>query len=532
MALAAKVVPTVAVVGAGPSGLSMLKTLCHDGLKATLFERRSQVGGLWAYTDDTTMTSVLPTTTALISKYVCGFSDFPMPDKYPHHLTRAQFQEYMEDYATHFDLWKHIVFNASVKTATRNEDDTKWVLKIEVDGDLQSHVFDKVVFCHGYQSKKVMPHLADREKFEGPVIHSQEYRSPDKFKGQKVVVVGLGPSATEIIDTLLPVASQLYASHRRGAIVGRKWRKGTPLDLQVTWRRRQVGLFMQSHFPGMMKWAADLASAYLMHETWGKLDPAWRFKPFPSIVFNPTAAMSDILIPALRKGKVISMHGIKRFTGPRSIEFQDGTILEDIDAVICATGYEADFSVAPFLKTSRPPNYNGPEIARLWKNMFHPQYATSMCLLCYSTFGKSNGFSYNDLISMAISNVLSGTHPVPSPEQMEKDIDRDQAWVASRWRLDNHFTPAAVKQWEYQAFLHDAAGTGMENLGWGWKGWKFWFQDPKMSHLMNHGLETAHAYRYFETGKRKAWPGARDAIIHVNESIKVFPVKEPPVPDI
>jgi dimethylaniline monooxygenase (N-oxide forming) len=37
----------------------MLKTLRDDGFKVTCYERRSQVGGLWAYTDDTSMTSVL-----------------------------------------------------------------------------------------------------------------------------------------------------------------------------------------------------------------------------------------------------------------------------------------------------------------------------------------------------------------------------------------------------------------------------------------------------------------------------------------
>jgi dimethylaniline monooxygenase (N-oxide forming) len=44
---------------AGATGLSMLKTLREDGFSVTLFERRNQVGGLWSYSDDTTMTSIL-----------------------------------------------------------------------------------------------------------------------------------------------------------------------------------------------------------------------------------------------------------------------------------------------------------------------------------------------------------------------------------------------------------------------------------------------------------------------------------------
>lgn len=43
----------------GPTGLAMLKTLKEDGFSATLYERRSQVGGLWAYTENTAWTTAL-----------------------------------------------------------------------------------------------------------------------------------------------------------------------------------------------------------------------------------------------------------------------------------------------------------------------------------------------------------------------------------------------------------------------------------------------------------------------------------------
>lgn len=38
-------------------------------------------------------------------------------------------------------------------------------------------------------------------------------------------------------------------------------------------------------------------------------------------------------------------------------------------------------------------------------NMFPPAYADSCALLCYSAFGKSNGFTFADLTAMAISYV-------------------------------------------------------------------------------------------------------------------------------
>lgn len=43
----------------GPSGLSMLKQLRDDGFSVTGYERRGRVGGLWAYSEDLSHTSVL-----------------------------------------------------------------------------------------------------------------------------------------------------------------------------------------------------------------------------------------------------------------------------------------------------------------------------------------------------------------------------------------------------------------------------------------------------------------------------------------
>jgi dimethylaniline monooxygenase (N-oxide forming) len=328
-----------------------------------------------------------------------------------------------------------------------------------------------------------------------------------------------------MIAELIPVASKVYASHRRGIVIFPRWRDGTPGDLIVSWRRRQINGFLQRNFPRAAKWLADQALSLLLHRTWGRPDPEWRLQPYPSALLSLPAS-SESLIPALKNGTLTSLYGLKRFVGPKSIEFDDGTIMDDIDAVICATGYTADFSVAPFLEKSRPSGYDGADLVRLWMNTFPPKYAESICMLCYSAYGKNNGFSFSDVSAMAVSNLWRGVHPLPTVEDMEKTVDAHQEWVASRWRMDDKIDVSMVKQYEFQGFLHEAAGTGMENLGWGWKGWKFWFQDPKMYYLMNDGVETAHAYRFFETGKRKTWPGARDAIIHMNEAVKIFPLKE------
>jgi cation diffusion facilitator CzcD-associated flavoprotein CzcO len=43
----------------GPTGLTILKTLREDGFDVTLYERRSHVGGLWAYSENPSYTTAL-----------------------------------------------------------------------------------------------------------------------------------------------------------------------------------------------------------------------------------------------------------------------------------------------------------------------------------------------------------------------------------------------------------------------------------------------------------------------------------------
>lgn len=96
--------------------------------------------------------------------------------EYPHYLSQPDFQEYLESYANHFDLQRNIVFNAQLKQVLRNKDDSKWRVDLVIDGASQTQEFDKVAFCHGYQTQAKMPHFESSEKFAGEIIHGQAFK--------------------------------------------------------------------------------------------------------------------------------------------------------------------------------------------------------------------------------------------------------------------------------------------------------------------------------------------------------------------
>jgi dimethylaniline monooxygenase (N-oxide forming) len=90
----------------------------------------------------------------------------------PHHL-----QEFMHDYAAHFDLLKNIRFNTAVKRVTRNDADTHWLVETECESKTGLLEFDKVAFCHGYQTRAILPAFEGQDMFTGTIIHAQQYRT-------------------------------------------------------------------------------------------------------------------------------------------------------------------------------------------------------------------------------------------------------------------------------------------------------------------------------------------------------------------
>ncbi|OMO79976.1 Flavin monooxygenase FMO [Corchorus capsularis] len=97
----------VAIIGAGISGLLACKYALSKGFHPIVFESQNGVGGVW--------TKTLQTTKLQTPKPVYQFSDFPWPDSVTEVFPdQHQVFDYIESYAKHFDLLKHIKFNTKV----------------------------------------------------------------------------------------------------------------------------------------------------------------------------------------------------------------------------------------------------------------------------------------------------------------------------------------------------------------------------------------------------------------------------------
>ncbi|KAF3612329.1 hypothetical protein FXO37_36832, partial [Capsicum annuum] len=97
----------IAIVGAGISGLLACKYCLSKGFDPIVFESESSIGGVW--------TKTIGSTTLQTPKPLYQFSDYPWPDTVTELFPDQQtVLEYIESYANHFDLVRHIQFNNKV----------------------------------------------------------------------------------------------------------------------------------------------------------------------------------------------------------------------------------------------------------------------------------------------------------------------------------------------------------------------------------------------------------------------------------
>ncbi|RMJ18789.1 hypothetical protein CDV36_001567 [Fusarium kuroshium] len=510
---------SVAVIGLGAMGIVAVKNLLEEGFNVTGFDRNGYVGGLWHFTEDENTLSVLESTVVNVSIARGCYTDFPFKRGTPPFCAAKQVNEYLENYVDHFDLRPHLRLNTVVKHVAREEEPNRWRLDFE---RAPSEYYDKVVIATGPHLNPVMPNIYGSSLFAGMIIHSKSFKRPEAFTGKKVVVLGLGNTGSDIADTLIGYASSICISHNNGALV-------LPRDIDkvtgskgLTHRFSVILGFLERWCPSLAEILFNRKARSIMSKAFGDVDPAWRLDPAPSVkVTNPV--VSDTLISRLRAGDIKTIPGIKKVTGPKELELTDGQVVE-ADAIICCTGYKYGFDI---LDTQVDPS-DKPSIAwlkawgskdrplpRLYQNVFSLKKPDSLAFLGCTWFITS-AFCLADLTSMCVAQVWAGRSKLPPQPEMNRWMDQQEQRI-SRLAQRGTVIPASVPAREWLVWADRTAGMGVEeHLGWGWKGWLFWWRERPLWKMLMDGPQTAAAWRLFD-GKRKKWDGARVEIERANE---------------
>ncbi|KAG5680252.1 hypothetical protein PVAND_009773 [Polypedilum vanderplanki] len=138
------------------------------------------------------------------------FSDFSYDENVTDSfLTPDKVQNYFLKYTEKFDLRKHIKFNHKVINV-QPISDNQWEIIVEdlKNDEYKTITCDKVFICIGISAPWI-PKIEGLNDFEGKIIHSRDYRSTKMFENKKVLLMGSGVSALDMVIEIDKVAEKV-----------------------------------------------------------------------------------------------------------------------------------------------------------------------------------------------------------------------------------------------------------------------------------------------------------------------------------
>jgi hypothetical protein len=327
----------IAVIGAGPSGITAAKNLVDAGFgHLTVLDRGHAVGGNWVFDDASGHSSVFETTHIISSRRYSEYADFPFPEGTPDYPGHTDLAAYFQAYAEQFRLLPHIRFRTTVLGCTPAEGGG-WEVTSETEGRGRvTERYDKLVVANGHHWKPRWPEYPGT--FHGTFLHSHDFKRAAPFEGQRVLVIGGGNSACDVAVETSRVSARTDLSWRRGYWIVPKFIFGRPTDHLHQQIHRRLGFLPLS-------WRLKLNELMLKaingpNHLYGLPDPD---HPFGAT--HPT--VNSELLYFLRHGAITPRPDIERLDG-HTVVFEDGT-RSDYDTLIACTGF---WIAHPFLDPS------------------------------------------------------------------------------------------------------------------------------------------------------------------------------------
>lgn len=143
-----------------------------------------------------------------------GYPDFPIPTQEKSYIPAEDMLAFLDLYATTFKVKECIRFQHYV-IRLRPKDLCQWeiVVKDLPNDRVETLLFDGVMVCNGHYNTPQIPDYPGRDVYRGQQIHSHDYRCPDPFAGERVLVIGAGPSGMDLAYEISRLAVRVTLSH-------------------------------------------------------------------------------------------------------------------------------------------------------------------------------------------------------------------------------------------------------------------------------------------------------------------------------
>ena len=226
---------TVAVIGAGLSGLVVGHRLRQAGVDFMMFEKNHDVGGTW-------LENRYPGCRVDNPNHNYSYSFAQRHDWPFHYSTQPVLQHYAWDCAEAFDLIEAIRFDAEVTDAVWSDQDLNWTITVRsADGSEEKIAVDAVVSAVGQLNRPNLPTVIPGfGTFEGPDFHSARWDHDVDLTGKRVVVIGTGASALQFVPEIAPDVGELLVVQRTPPWLGPTPDYHDPVSDELQWLYRHV----------------------------------------------------------------------------------------------------------------------------------------------------------------------------------------------------------------------------------------------------------------------------------------------------
>ena len=373
---------SVAIIGAGASGLCAAIRLRQAGIHCTVFEKNDEVGGTW-------YENRYPGCAVDTPNHFYQFS-FEPNDDWPHYFSRQPtILQYLKRCADKYQLRERIRFGCEVESATWDEAARAWTLVTrERDGERRPFRADAVICAVGQLNRPSLPQFPGLADFKGQLLHTAAWPEDTDLRGKRVALVGSGASAVQVGPAIVDQVASLHVFQRSAAWAGRRVNVDSAVGEGKKWALRNVPWYA-AWYRVQLFWAfGDGLHAAL------RIDPNW---PGGNESINPmNATLREAMVRHIRRelggredlvarlipdyppfGKrVLADAGWYRMFRREHVRLIDSQIARleadaivtasgeriPMDAIICATGFQAGRMLWPMDIRGR----DGVSIRELW----------------------------------------------------------------------------------------------------------------------------------------------------------------------
>ena len=378
----------VIVFGAGMIGLNAAIKLGEAGFGYRVFESRDDIGGTWSR-------NVYPGAAVDTPSHYYSFSFELNPNWSKYYPTGPEYLAYLHTVAEKYDLYKNIELSTAVISADWDESDKKWsVVTRTADGSTQRHRAAAVITALGVLNSPNVPDIPGLDTFAGTVVHTAEWDPHLDLKNKRVVVIGTGCTAVQIVPNIVDEVAALHAVVRSPHwIVPEK---------SVVHEVPEGEKWAMKHLPYFQHWFRLKAYWLASDNLWvmPRIDPEWAAThlsvsrvndmllqtalQYLERTFPDRPDLREKLTPKIRpyakrivkdpgflealKRDYVSLHRTSpAAVEPEGVRLGNGEFIE-ADVIVLATGYKTEY--ASFIDIT---GRNGTKLAELWDNGQDPR---------------------------------------------------------------------------------------------------------------------------------------------------------------